>query len=338
MVVWGHCGNSYFCSSLYYTHLPLLLMLTGYLVYIRNKCDNPFKSSCKSFKAIIYPYITALLLYMFWDVLNIYAFKNGATFLDTIKGFLSLDMGTCWYLPALFFGEIVANFTLNITHRWNKKSLLIVMVIFLFIAELIRTHLYGDCMTYSELGFTDSLNAKNTIKMKIFLEIGRSLYFAFFIILGYSVYPLFNKMLLINEKIRIFASATVSIFLYFLLRNFPLPDLHWLKWENTLQYLLFSFSICSSLTILFMSINKRLLVLEYLGTRSLEIMIVHEKIMFSVSWPIIVGLRNTYPFLLSVLSNNTMVSVINMILTIFLSLIIIEGINKIIPNFFRLSK
>ena len=108
MVVLGHCGNDHILYPwLYYTHIPLFIIITGYTLNINTKwqSDSFIQSILHKAKGIMHPYF---MLEIVGIVINY--FKHaivGSKFgLRTIIHLLfSFEYSVNWFLPIIFISS-----------------------------------------------------------------------------------------------------------------------------------------------------------------------------------------------------------------------------------------
>lgn len=124
LVVWGHCGSlNYFYNSLYYIHLSVFIMVTGMMLYYSENWKNPVSYTLKLLKNLMYPFLTFGIMSI---LLNVYLNNiAGTTFLIKfrIKEIFCLGYDACWYLPALFIGELVAIAAIYLSEEVYKKNI-----------------------------------------------------------------------------------------------------------------------------------------------------------------------------------------------------------------------
>ena len=74
MVVLGHCGNSYFYTTLYYIHLPIFIVISGYL--LGYSCEWKKKSLKENVghkaSTLIFPYIVFGAVFVGYNLIRLW--------------------------------------------------------------------------------------------------------------------------------------------------------------------------------------------------------------------------------------------------------------------------
>lgn len=336
LVVWGHSGgDNYFFTLIYYIHIPMFLIITGCTLYLRKDKITPTNNIIRLVKSILYPYIGAALFYVIWSFLDKYAFGNNANIHDILIRIVLLDYGTAWYLPALFFGEILAIIIIWILNQKKDRKEIrkgIPVILILILGELLRRFFYINYSNLRNIGFIDLTDINKTLKMVLLISLLRCVYFALFILVGFILYPYLLKISPKIKRKNVVYLLGFLVALLFIDNNSFFPEIHYIDWKNTFIYVFLATASCSAILILFMISDRRMPFLEYLGGVSLEIMIIHEKVI-NITDRIIPGLINDYH--LDLLLNGTFYSIFNCLVVLFITLIIVEGIKKVVPCLFR---
>lgn len=268
MVVLGHCGHSYFYISLYYIHLPIFIVISGYLLAFRNAWQEKtvWENICKKSADIMFPYIVFGIIFVIINCIRLCV--NGGNLLlayTSVQSVLLLENNTNWFLPSLFFSEVL----FIVIHKWSKgdkRVLLIAMILMLGIADRCSQiigpfrHIFHYAMQVDH--FEHYLS----------MWIGRCSAFLFYLILGYFLYFFYEHY---KEKRTVrtlgYISIALSILVIFITNQMPMVDLHFLLWENTLVYFNLG-SIGAVSTLIALSIlQPRCKALEELGKRSLAV-------------------------------------------------------------------
>lgn len=251
LIVLGHIiPNSGLKTWIYTFHVPIFLIISGIL--IAEKCKKSQKIEVKKqFFKLIYPYITFSFAVLIKDIIkNILENKaiiNGIFINDFIKTLTLEGYGTLWFLPILFFAEVIASSILAKQNNFKVDNTY-KLIILLIIIYILRPLNYFNYIT------------------KILIA-------AFFLIAGY----LFRSIdLLFSKKLN-------AIILFLILIAFiPLSlingkvDMHYSIYNNLLLYILISL-INSMLVILFFkNFNYQFKLLKFFGENSLIVMITHS--------------------------------------------------------------
>lgn len=268
MVVLGHCGdNEYLFKGLYYIHLPLFIMLSGFWI------DNPkyyeveyslVKYSAKKAGELLYPYLifgvmTFLLQYFRLSLINVNFDLGGAN--ELLSNILHFENYANWFLPMLFFAEVLCMIMLKMFYNYKKKVLLI--FIFMIICAFISSRI-PKLLPYITNG---------TIYFLLF-TFGKVFAFSFFCLIGYfikKILDMYNARLKVLRKFMIPIMVLSSLTSLIVASNLPMVDLHTLRWESAKLY--FVVACWGSISFIFMfyflNISNRLL--SHIGKNSLII-------------------------------------------------------------------
>lgn len=271
LVVWGHCGLSYFYDTLYYLHLPVFIMITGMLLRYNESGRTPLKTIRKLCGTLMYPFFTFGIISIF-----VFACMNAAAYTEfslqyRVKEIFTLGYDACWFLPALFLGESAAIMVLYFCEKGKNKGWLrlAAMIIILIIAEVARQILWR------KYGY-DSVNSflSGGISWSL-LILSRSLMFSFFILLGYVIFPFVEKL----RKMKKWYVPVIAFFLFgimvFVTRRTGFVDLRLVNWNNLFLYLSCSILISLAAILFFAACPVKSRLLNFFGKHSLVIMGVH---------------------------------------------------------------
>ena len=262
LVVLGHtCRDEQFKMYIYFFHLPLFFLLSGFFFNI-----NRFSSYGQFLKAnartLLLPFFTFYLLaYIYWlfverhlrpgdAVIPITTPATGLIYGTDYKGFMQPN-GAVWFLTALF---VCKNF-LYLTVKYVKPKAMFVIVLFASV---------GVGYYLSLVGF-----------YKLPLSINSAFMGFFFVGLGYLAKPYYDLLRdgkMLNKVITILVSFGFS---YLAINYNLMPDMDYGVYGNVFLFL--TGGIAGSVLCLFFSktLNKTY-VLEYLGRNSLIIMGISE--------------------------------------------------------------
>lgn len=269
MVVWGHSGPSICYTALYYVHLPIFIMLSGFL----NEKSMNFKLKMediitKKLKGLIYPYLTFGFLVIFYHWMRYVITGSGFNLYGEFRLLWTLENGVCWFLPPLFFAEVLTLwFIKKGKNKINTKLFfLLLMIMFTIIAHFL---LYNSPYFGKE-------NAEflGDFLYGILLIGGRIFSFAIFVLEGHFLYSAFLKIKG-NKKLIGILCSLIFIIVFCITAKSKMVDLHFLKWENTFYYLFFSSCGASMFIISFALLYGKCSSLEWLGRNSLVIMVMH---------------------------------------------------------------
>lgn len=179
------------CVFIFAFHMPLFFIISGTLMCIRNDKLSTLtlkEHIAKRFRGIIIPYLWFSLFYF---LVVIYAFITGSIAYQTV--FINLwyilsgyGMNVLWFLPALFFGEILFLFFKN---KFSTK-------VFYIIIPVINAICYLLAYILTKLNYNTPLQMRlhelSIVILRPFLVCG-------WIFIGYVLCDLFNKYELSNK-------------------------------------------------------------------------------------------------------------------------------------------
>lgn len=125
-------------------HMPLFFIVSGMLLQYTNEEEKSMKVICKKkMKSIMLPYFSFTIIYLIMDgllmALHIGSKTWIAFFYEMVGSITLFGISTLWFLPALFFGEIV------FLYIRKKKSHILTIGIGIFFAVVIGlTHSFFD--------------------------------------------------------------------------------------------------------------------------------------------------------------------------------------------------
>jgi fucose 4-O-acetylase-like acetyltransferase len=286
LVVLGHImpGDLFWTGWICSFHVPAFFLINGMLLSYNRYTERPFFQKngivLQGIKKILCPYFAFALLLL----LTRWAFA-GFT-IENLRwqliDLLSLwGIGANWFLPCLFFAQIIYYFI--------KKSSLYIQSKFKFL------NCHFILMLFSLILFIITLFKYDFVLVKV---IYRALIAVFFISFGNCMLPIilnFKKQKLYVKFITTIISFSLSIFL-FIITGKPCAQLYLLIINNPIIYIL-SALIGSAFIISLISIiddlnDKNLIakILNFYGTESLNIMGTHQILMLIMFIPI----KNNY--------------------------------------------
>lgn len=139
LMVWGHSGTfSYVHDFIYMFHMPLFFFCAGYC-FKERYYSQPVTFIWRRVKGLWWPYVKWSLLFLllhnlffeigfygasstsYWNHLfdKEELLQHATSILTTMEGHEQL-LGAFWFMKALFYGSLIAYFTLLGTHVFNK--------------------------------------------------------------------------------------------------------------------------------------------------------------------------------------------------------------------------
>ena len=112
-------------------HMPMFFMISGMLIQITNEEKRDMKTILKrKFNRMMVPYISFSILYFFIEIIyfKLTGLSSWETIFDNVFQSLCLHgVSVLWFLPAIFFGEIMFLFIRK--HFSHSLTILIVLVL-----------------------------------------------------------------------------------------------------------------------------------------------------------------------------------------------------------------
>ena len=248
MVVWGHSGKSLFYNSLYTYHLPLFIMLSGYLLkYTASiKRDSLLHLIQKRSCQIIYPYIMFGVVMIFYHYLRHLIINSGFNFYEELALIYLMENSSNWFLPPLFLSEIIIILVLKFRAGRREKFIILPIISFTCL-QIIRTILYNTTFIN-----TTSTQLIDRLCYRYLLLIGRTFAFTIFLSCGYGICYLIQKYETVNRLLeKYYWSLAFPIAILAIIPTFrPFVDLHFLKWNSTIEYLLLALLGCSCIILI----------------------------------------------------------------------------------------
>jgi len=281
LVLIGHLqGEDIFCYSPYILpmcewifsfHMPFFFIISGMLVAYKKDTEKDIKTLAKRrFKGIMVPYYWFSFFYM--TVVFAAYFKKqiliGTVWLNIWYVFSCYGMNVLWFLPALFFGELLFIFLMQ---KLNTKIAVSVMVVQCAIAQvlaaLLRKGTYDT--TIKEGAHQFATMALRPFIVCSFIAIG---YFGFKLIEKLNAKSL-EKRKAINGKELALAAVLLVIGFCLVWVNHGV-DFRSLVFKNVASY--YACSVATSFGIILLCKNmKTIRLFKFWGVNSLIFMAVH---------------------------------------------------------------
>lgn len=248
-------------------HMPLFFMVSGMLFCHKDSTGEPFFPYMKRrFCGTMIPYFWFSLIYIGVDYYYLYAHPEimSQAFIDNaLLQVVSLfGISVLWFLPAIFFGELLLYFIRKHCAHWLTGLL---AAAFAFVPDLgmgllQRTIKMEDSYTLTWLG--------NLIMafLRIFPAVT-------FLIMGYYMYYLLER-LHISRLMEILLGTGLMLLNAAAAFANGRVDLHFMVFNNTFLFFLGAFSAVLGL-ILLCRMKKPVWILGFFGANSLIIMLTH---------------------------------------------------------------
>lgn len=278
LVLIGHLqGEDIFCYSPYILpmcewifsfHMPLFFIISGMLVSYRNDIDKDMKTiATKRFKGIMVPYYWFSFFYM-TVVVAAYIKKQiliGTVWLNVWYVFSCYGMNVLWFLPALFFGELLFIFLMK---KLNTKVAVTVMIVQCAVAQVLAALLRKG--TY-DTTIKEGAHQFATMALRPFIVCS-------FIAIGYFGFKLIEKLNAKSEEKsavkEVVAAATLLVIGFCLVWINHGVDFRSLVFKNVASY--YACSVATSFGMILICKHIRpFKILKFWGVNSLIFMAVH---------------------------------------------------------------
>ena len=254
-------------------HMPMFFMISGMLIQITNEEKRDMKTILKrKFNRMMVPYISFSILYFFIEIIyfKLTGLSSWETIFDNVFQSLCLHgVSVLWFLPAIFFGEIMFLFIRK--HFSHPLTILIVLVlnIIMYFANNREKILYA---LYPVPSYHIYLHYIIVTFLRCFFSMA-------FICIGYYIYFFLKDRKILPVPELLTGILFMGITVYVSQVNGAV-DLHFLVFSNIFLYLTSSILgsmgvilICRSLEHFSKTIPYR--IIEYYGVNSLIVMATH---------------------------------------------------------------
>ncbi len=254
-----------FCTWIFSFHMPLFFLISGMLMNYRSDPQKDFKLLCKKrFMAIMIPYFWFSLFYI--SVVFYALFFGGSITPETLYVnlwyvFSMYGMNVLWFLPALFFGELLFLF---LTKKFHTKISISIIIVLTAIASIISSYL--QTLSY-DTPLTERLHEFSLVLLRPFLA-------CTFICIGYYAFYLFKQRDKLCIKELLCGIIFICIDIAFTRVNQGV-DFRSLVQKNLFFYYLCALSGSFGL-ILICKNMKPFKLIQYWGVNSLIFMAVHN--------------------------------------------------------------
>lgn len=232
MVILGHCGPSIFYNGVYYFHLTMFIMLSGYLLGLGSS-SSPLKRIVKKAKGIMWPYLGFGIARLIFDLIMIaFGGRSFSSFVEDLQFIFLWENNANWFLPPLFFGSAAVILVRHWSAKSGKHAWLIHLAACLaawFVLHASRRFVY-----YTP-AFALKLMSHIVVERNVFLA-GRTAAFVLFLEAGF---PLCRAVSRLREKAPprihpLIAAGALAVFVgcFLLADRNGLNDIHLLLWDR----------------------------------------------------------------------------------------------------------
>lgn len=269
LVVLGHCGQSIFFNGVYYYHLPVFIMISGFLLS-SNVDANPKQAIIKRLKSIMWPYFTfGLAAMLFHFILSVFS-ANSFSFKDELLLIVFWENNANWFLPPLFFSSAI--YILIHTRRKESLKTSIVICLISYLVLYLARAMFHIAWRISPVFIT--IMSYGIVRQNVFL-IGRTAAFLIFLEFGTFICKYSSHWGALLSPVRRGFSLIVCGIIFtvsFVLASMNgLSDLHVLSWPHTSTYFLLSLTGSACLIFMTSQITHPLPLVNRIGQDTLVI-------------------------------------------------------------------
>lgn len=257
------------CEWIFSFHMALFFIVSGMLINYKGEVTKDFKTTLiKRFKGIMIPYFWFSLFYM---SVVVAALIKGTIAVETLLlnlwyVFSTYGMSVLWFLPALFFAEILF---IWIMKKMPEKKAAIIIALYTVVALIFAALLYKGSFDTEPL---KRLKEFITVLLRPFIA-------SSFIAEGYFGFKLTNKDIDVNtEKTRKIKEILIGILLMILGAAFVWvnhgTDFRSLVFKNVIVYYICASASSFGLVLICKNI-KTIKIFKFFGVNSLIFMAVH---------------------------------------------------------------
>ncbi|MCH5327242.1 MAG: acyltransferase [Duncaniella sp.] len=294
--------------------ITIFYVVTGWLMAMKESRDTTRVLAAKRLRSLGLPYLYWTGIILAFDCILWAAGYYSSYFVarEAYKSVVLRGIGTLWFLPALFFGEIGWNWLRNKRKLWWIVALVIIMA---------YTHYYY-------VTFAHATGSTMKIVQAPFHTISNALRAVLYVASGYLCCKLYSKI-----QLTAFAEGCVGLGLC-ILAYYSVSNLHsllgavsWLFWPfiapvlGPVGFILIFKSLYASRLLNFF---------DYWGRNSLSLMVTHYSIVQVCATIIIVNLLG--------LSFTGWTTIIAFICSLPIQYLITEGLNRYAPQLIRPRK
>ncbi len=293
--------------------MPLFFIISGILMYYLTKkySDCSILDFIKNkAKALLFPYVTFSLI----AIIVFFIIKHSVHSLvyDLIRVILLEGLNALWFLPCLFFAEII----FFVTRKNIKNNLYIVIMLLVFFVVTSSFAYLKNNIDFNSNLISEILNLVNVFS--------KALVACIFMYIGYFIQYIatenFPKLNIDTNLLLIFLSCVILFIIHFLLFKLnPGVDLNHSKLGNPILYYIIAL-LGSYATILLSILLKDFRLLIFYGQNSLIIMATHMSL----------KLINAVGFISTCIFGNINIIVLNLL--IFVGVMLIESLLILLLN------
>ncbi|CAM5191868.1 hypothetical protein UACE39S_04896 [Ureibacillus acetophenoni] len=144
LVVFGHSGNTFFPPYIYWFHMPLFFIISGYLHKQPNTLSGVMKNNWRKVKQLLIPYVSFYLLIILLRQLDLN--QNFTVTQFDVKQFilggqnLGGYFGVFWFITTLLITQILFSFVL----RFKNQKVVFLIILISYMLSYINSAYFAD--------------------------------------------------------------------------------------------------------------------------------------------------------------------------------------------------
>lgn len=253
-------------------HLTAFFFVAGILIKKKQEENLPFTQIIKKkLKSIAWPYFTLSIIYIIITAIM----KRQISIQQIYVTFSLLGLGTLWFFPALFLGEITFIGILKLTKKWINVIMPVFLVIILLTSSFLTTKgiIGKPCLNKEDMPIGIFYN--------LVIVIMEGLIATGYIGVGYLIQTIIDKTNCLKfNKIWYFIIGTILLIISYFISFKMVGNMHYAEIYTPLYYLIGT--LCGTIAIFNISysienieiVNKTL---GWLGINSIIIMTTHAE-------------------------------------------------------------
>ena len=207
MVVYGHSGESFFLKPVYHIHLPIFLIISGYLMGSSNKWKNRSfqENMAKTASDLIYPYAVFGMISVIYRAISLpIQGYPPSDIVIYIRRVLLLDNDSNWFLPPLFFSKTL----FTVLYHWMSRRKR--RIIFVIGSSILGVDLFSKLYHIGLFRIFDGTMLFDNVYpclAYLVLWLGRTLAFLVFLLIGFWLHGVLPRL---NDQYSTVSDATAS--------------------------------------------------------------------------------------------------------------------------------
>ncbi len=138
LVVLGHCGHSIFFNAVYYIHLPIFIIVSGYIISLQLNYKSSKEIIRRRIETIIWSYFTFGMMRCVLIGLKCAILRTNFDIYNEVMLIIGWENNANWFLPPLFIASIIFLVVNNKQENTKKLSILLSIISCLVLMVLFR--------------------------------------------------------------------------------------------------------------------------------------------------------------------------------------------------------